>query len=389
MNALESKVLDLEKIVEEMSNGFLGFSVDLLKSRKVDPEQIKQTMEIFLALSNRASRVLDEESGASGDEDFRGDESSSSKTISNPEIEMSQTGDLGGPLMYSSLEEPPTSLSWRRNNPLSVVSGNPDPTGFRVSDPYRNYLWGSLRNSPTDGTSALPYILAGRDSFASRLYFETIVMVVRALRGEESRDILDSMYRYKRRYANFDHILGVTSGVLNMMLHGTSQDPKENPKAVRFSELDGPGESAMKAAIAREVMLHGSTEIEYLNTWNVERYLRDKWRLGVDSITIRTPPRALKAHLDHFSSVNEVPQSAFHDSPENLIPFAPTMIPGFAHSEQSLLDAQSLVERIMLGAVSLGEGPRWHVSFIDRAVQSFLQDHGSRLEIPTYYNMNI
>jgi hypothetical protein len=85
VNALECKVSGLEKIVEEMSNAFLGFSVDLLKSRKVDPEQIKQTMEIFLALSNRASRALDEGSGASGDDqDLRADESSSSKNDLQP-----------------------------------------------------------------------------------------------------------------------------------------------------------------------------------------------------------------------------------------------------------------------------------------------------------------
>jgi hypothetical protein len=66
-------------------------------------------------------------------------------------------------------------------------------------------------------------------------------MAIRALRGEEPRDILDSMYRYKRRYANFDHILGVTSGVLNMMLHGTSQDPKETPKLSDFQSWMAPG----------------------------------------------------------------------------------------------------------------------------------------------------
>jgi hypothetical protein len=380
VNVLESKVSDLEKVVEQMSNTFLDFSDDLLESRQVDPEKIKKTMAVFLALSNRASRALDDEGGASEDEqDIRGDQSSSSKAISNAKIETSQKGDLEGPLIYSSFEELPTSLS-QRNKPLSAVSGDPDTIGFRVSDPYRNYLWGSPQNSSTDGTSALPYILAGRDSFASRLYFETIVMAVRALQGEGSGNILDSMYRYKRRYANFDHILGVTSGVLNMMLHGTSQDPKENPKAVRFSELDGPQESAMKAAIAQEVVMHGSSETEYLNTWNVERYLRDKWGLGVDSTIVRTPLRALEAHSDHFSSAVDVAQSASG----NPIPFAPTMVPGFAHSEQSLFDTQSLVERIMLGAVSLGEGPRWHVSFVDNAVQSFLQHHSSKLGIPTY-----
>ena len=142
----------------------------------------------------------------------------------------------------------------------------------------------------------------------------------------------------------------------------------------------------MKAAIAKEIALHGSSETEYLNTWSVERYLRDKWGLGVDSNTIRAPPWALEAHSDDFFSAPHYGrrEHGFPRSPENPIPFAPTMVPGFPHSEPPLLDAQSLIEKIRLGAVSLGEGPRWHVSYIDNAVQSFLQDSRANLRIQTY-----
>lgn len=368
-SGLESKVSDLEMIIEEMSNTFLEFSDELLKSREVDPARIKQTTEVFLALSHRASRALDEEAGETGDEleqDMDGGESSSLE-LSVKYEHATSLGDVGEPSVHFILGE-------TQRNPLAVVPRTSNAQEIRISDPYGNHLWGTPQNSSKDGTSAIPYILAGRDSFASRLYFESMVLIVRALRGEASRDILDSVYRYKRRYVIFDHILGVTSGVLNMLLHGTSQDPKESNTTVAWSE---PDETAIKAAIGRDLMLHGSSEMEFLNTWKVERYLRDKWGLGVDSMTIRTPTRALEA----YSSVADglTGQGYPPNLPGNPILFAPTMVPGFAHSEQALFDAQSLVEKIVLGAVSLGEGPRWHVSFIDGAVKSFLQENRIRL----------
>lgn len=382
MNSLETKVLDLEKIIGEMCNTFLGFSKDLLISRQVEAEKIKQTTEIFLALSHRASRTLDEEGGCSGEgleHDPRGDESFSSEMSLKSELPTSLR-DLRDPSVNSYFEQVHASLPPRPCNQLAMASRSPNTTEFRVPDPYCNYLWGIPQNSSRDGTSAIPYILAGRDSFASRLYFESIALLVRALQGGASRDIVDSAYRYKRHYVGFDHILGVTTGVLSMLLHGTSQDPKEQRIAVGISELDGPDETAMKAAIARDIVLHGSSETEYLNTWGVERYLRDKWGLGVDSASVRTPPRALEAYSDDISSIVDgelTGQSAFPDSQGNVMPFAPTMVPGFAHTEHALLDAQSLVEKIILGVVSLGEGPRWHVSYIDSAVKAFLQENRS------------
>jgi hypothetical protein len=361
--------LDLGKIIEKMSNTFLEHTDELLKSRQVDPVHIKQITEVFLELSNRASRALDEEieeEKESGN-DLREGQRLSSETILMPGLATS----VGDPLSSSYFESP------RQSTPLSVVPGGGDSTGLTVADPYRNYLWGTPQNCSTDGTSAIPYILAGRDSFASRLFFETIAMIVRAHREDASSDIVHSVYRYKRHYVNLDRVLGVTTGVLNMLLHGTSQDPKEERQATRAAELEQPEESTIKAAIAKDLVSYGYSQTEYLNTWNVERYLQNRWNLRIDSTTVRTPSQALEAYSKGFSSIEQ-------DIPRNPIPFAPTMVPGFKQSEQPVLDAQSLIERIMLGVVSLGEGPRWHFSHVDSAVHAFLRDHSSQLHRSVY-----
>jgi hypothetical protein len=379
VNGLESKISTLEKIIEEMSNTFLGFSNDLLKSRRVNPAQIWQTTGVFLTLSQRASRALDEEPEETGKEaeyDMRKGRSSLFELGLKAELgfksePVTSMEELADPLFY-------TLYGNAEGSPLAVLSGTSTAQDFRIPDPHRNYLWGMPQGSSMDGTSAIPYILAGRDSFASRLYFESIALIVRALRGEASKDFLESAYRYKRHYVTFDHILGVTSGVLNMLLHGTSKDPKGQSKSVAtFAPED---ETAITVAIARDMALQGSSKMEYLNTWNVERYLRDRWGLGVDSTTIRAPLRALEAYSDEFmyAAGEFAAPSVFPDSLGNLTPFAPTMVPGFAHAEQVLFDAQSLVEKIVMGAVSLGEGPRWHVSFVDGAVESFLQENRTR-----------
>ena len=366
MAGLESKISELDKIVEEMSNTFLGFSKDLLKSQQLDPILLKHTTQVFLSLSQRASHALDDEesveTGEDASHDLRRNESSSTELDMQSGFAAS-LGDIGDPPAQSFNEKPQPNL-------IAVVPGTRRVQPCGIPDPYQNYLWGTPQGSSNDGTSAIPYILAGRDSFASRLYFESIVQIVRALQGE-APSFLDSAYRFKRHYVSFHRILGVTSGVLNMLLHGTSQDPKERNKSVLASEPEDG--DLITASIAQDLALRGVSYTEYLNTWNVELYLRDKWGLGVTSSTVRTPKRVLEVHP---GVLTEQMPSVSNPDP---IAFAPTLVPGFSHSEQTLFDAESLVEKIVLGAVSLGKGPRWHVSVIDGIVNSFLQE--SRIKL--------
>ena len=96
--------------------------------------------------------------------------------------------------------------------------------------------------------------------------------------------------------------------------------------------------------------------------------------IELDSTSVRAPPRGPADVLDDFSKVGDEMTGRRKLSRMGHIPLAPTMIPGFPHFEQPYLDAQSLLEKIIPGTVSLGEGPRWHFCYIDSAVQSFLQE---------------
>lgn len=220
-------------------------------------------------------------------------------------------------------------------------------------NPYLNNVWQSPSFPPSSSISPsiLPHILAGRDSFASRLYFETISLAVQSLAGTTpvSFAFAQSMFRFKMRYASRTQLLGVLSGVLNTLLQGTSSF---GGGAV-FEMRD------IKAAIVGEVERGGAREEEFLSTWEVERYLRTRWRLGIDSQAVRVWPASL-------GSADGVGVAGL---------FAPTMVPGFVGIEEVILNAEPLVERLKPAALSIGEGPRWHLGDIDDAVQTFLHEN--------------
>ncbi len=240
----------------------------------------------------------------------------------------------------------------------------------------RNHLWGMPENAPTEETSAIPYILAGRDSFSSFLYYETMVMVARALRAEIPGEILSSVLRYKIRHATFEQVLNIVTRVLDALLHGTSQGtdasriavPQEQPRTF-------PDQSSVKTAILEEIASSGTPETEYLNTWGVERYLQDSWGLLISSNSVRIRPQALLAAGRRSSSFAVFPDPPYH--------LGPNIVPGFSRVDQMIFHARPLVEKIKLGAVSLGEGPRWHISSIDDAVESFLKERGRGMEVST------
>lgn len=90
---------------------------------------------------------------------------------------------------------------------------------YQVADLHMNYLWRLQPQGPlADRASAIPCILAGRDSFAAILYFETISLADRSLQGEAPTKFANSMFRYKFHYRSSAHIRTVLDGVLNILL---------------------------------------------------------------------------------------------------------------------------------------------------------------------------
>lgn len=368
MVALEEKCRDMELVIEEMSKTFLNFSDSLLQSGSVNPKILRPTMETFLQLSQRAARELGEESvktpddiGEESDTPTRSTElikrnnSGASKIVASREV---ATRDHS---LYSS--EDPMVMSQDASDATPRASGNGDLSNF---EPLVDYsLWGLPKQSTsTDETCAIPYILAGRDSFASRLYFETIVLTVAALQGERPREIVQSIFRYKMQFANSSKILGCLSKVLNLMLHGTSQNPNRSGGEDMFQGSSETRETTKKA-IMRIIGSQGSTESDYLSSWEVEQYLRNRWSLGIDSKAVRVHPFGAES-LNPSHPRGEL---------QRPLSYAPTIVPGFSGPEQIILDVQPLVEALSRVTVSIGEGPRWHFPQVDHIVQCFLAEN--------------
>ncbi|KAH7420005.1 hypothetical protein BKA64DRAFT_634657 [Cadophora sp. MPI-SDFR-AT-0126] len=410
---LEEKCKTLESVVEAMTNEFIRFSDGLLGvgemgSGDVDAyvkRELRGTMERFLELGRRAGREPGEEEGdAGGDEQQQQEILSAAKEDVNTGInEVARTYrsdfDLSKPSGGREQES-----NFFSDSSISILPPSNSAAGFysqttaisfpaasfhapqQNANPYLNNIWTIPPASPSD-SSAIPYILAGRDSFAARLYFSMISSAVHSLRGNQPPTLAQSFFRYKCHYVSPIRIQKVVDGVLNMLLHGTSQVRAPTGGVLSFGlgeeEFSGDDdEMRVKRAILSEVEQRGEKEDEFLATWGVERYLRTKWRLAVDSNTVRVKPRAVVSEecvniVSDFGHMGAVGWEVL-ESGGGVVMGAPTIIPGFEHISQKIWDAGTLVERLLDVAVTIGEGPRWHYKQIDSVVEAFLVENGSR-----------
>lgn len=379
-----------------MANEFIRFSDGLFGNgdgrsgvEDVDAyvkRELQGTMERFLELGRRAGRdpgEQEEEEGEGAEENAdEGQEEGTNFDYS--ERNGSQLQDHTMLSTRPSTLQPPEPLhSQHTTVALPTISSNAPHQNPNL---YLNNIW-TLSPPSSSDTSAIPYILAGRDSFAARLYFSIISSAVHSLRGTSPPTLAQSFFRYKCRYISPSRIQSVVDGVLNMLLHGTSQARAPTGGVPGLGPVHGAwggedDEVTIKRAILSEVEERGEREDEFLATWDVEKYLKTKWRLAIDSTTVRVKPRAVISE----ECLNAV--SAFGDFGGNLVGSgdgdigvimgAPTMIPGFEHSCQRIWDAGSLVERLLDVAVTIGEGPRWHYRQIDSVVEAFLVENASR-----------
>jgi hypothetical protein len=127
-------------------------------------------------------------------------------------------------------------------------------------------------------------------------------------------------------------------------------------------------ELVIKSRIIDEIEMMGGSEKEYLSTWDVERYLRNKWRLLLDSNWVRIRPLALLGTDDGHPSTTT---DGIYDKYEL---FAPTVVPGFSQRKPIVWDVSSLVEKLERLAVTIGQGPRSHYRDVDTAIESFLEE---------------
>jgi hypothetical protein len=362
---LKEKCHDLEGVVEDMTNTFIAFSDSLLNSGSLGPEttkELRETMKKFIVFSEKAAR---DPLGAapSSDENIEPptmdpvieDSDSSSKTFPNafqPQV-ISST-----PPFF----ETDPILRDTRDLPQTPVIYGTNIMDFPNMNPYANYgIWG-LRPQH-ERSSMIPYVVAGRDSFASRLFYGSIVRSLRSLRGEGPAEDAYRIFRFKFRYMSPAQIQTILDGLLDTLLHGTSQKWGDSGESIK-SEQD---KLRVKAQIVREIEVMGGSEEEYLSTWDVERYLRNKWRLSLDSNWVKLQP--MLAAQDGLQSTTV---HGIYDKYELL---APTVVPGFSQPKQVVWDVSSLVEKLEGLTVTIGQGPRWNYKDVDTAVEEFLEEN--------------
>ncbi|KAH6674288.1 hypothetical protein B0J14DRAFT_35952 [Halenospora varia] len=360
ISAVEQRCKNLEKVVEEMTTTFVGFSDKLVASGTTNEntiQDLKHTLAKFLHLGRSAAKEVsdeDEEMPEGGIVE-NSDEGVGKENMCTVAGLLEQEAFLSNAL---SLDEEITNSA---GGPAQV---SPQQPGAVTFNPYlNNSIWSPIQ-SATDA-SIVPYIVAGRDSFASRLYYETINLAARSLRGEAPWSFAESMFRFKMQYATRAQLAGVLGGVLNMLLLGTNR-LQEGYVPQEVVDCEG----VVKAAILAQIVAGGETEQEYLSTWEVEKHLKERWSLAIDSKAVKIQHNGCSSEKGLVSTVNPGYSPAM---------FAPNLIPGFSQPLQAIFDIQTLIEKIKLMAVTIGEGPRWKRSDVDEATENFLKQNGVRL----------
>ena len=333
----------LQDVVEGLSETFVGVNDALVASGSLsrDPEMarvLKEGMERFLALSRVAQQETGDDFEETDDQDV---EDPLAGALASPAALEPEKGSGTGGLSRQGLE-PMSNLRFDQTERSASQNGSFSP---RLS--YCGVWTGfsSDSSSPSGTTNnILHYITAGHDSFAARLYWNSLTWAFRSLRGDEGFpiDFAKSMFTYKMRYSTPQQVLTVIAHVLNQMLLGTSDitfNPSRSWEAFAGQRtLPDPSDSgavetnAVKNAIHRDIIQDGGMVDDYLDTWSVERYLANRWGVVVDSSTARHAQRS------------------------------------------SVMDVNPLLESLTAAAVTIGEGPRYPKAEIDMAVQSYLTE---------------
>lgn len=357
VSAIVKKCQDLEKVVDEMMSEFVGFSDVLMRKLDIDREAVgpllRDTIERFLELGKRAAKEPGEDNLIETAEDEEHGGSGMTQGKQRMPVRGSEDEQPGSESIDVEQNISPVwsnfvpTLPLPESKPRNLADATPNPMDWATFDPYINNLWQPPSTSPL-ATSVIPYILAGRDSFASRLYFETISIATRSLSGDLPWDFAQSMFRFKLRYASRPMLFRVLASVLDMLLQGTTRIVSGG-KLADYGDVDV--DCHVKDSIVTELERGGRKEKDFLSTWQVERYLKERWALEVDSQAVRV------------------------QSQGNVIVFAPTFVPGFVEKAQVILNTGTLLDRLRAVSVTIGEGPRWHLTDIDSIVQTFLQEN--------------
>jgi hypothetical protein len=434
ITALEKRVNLLENAVEEMSKEFVGLGDRLLQSSQVtrNPpllDDLRGTMRRFLDIVQTTDRGNDEEeSSEPADTAQQHDSSESSKGPMEMAIVTPATA---GGTLPNALPNVPSVVA-----ELPIFFAQPNeligPATLDIIQletlgrfsPRLSYglLGGSFPTLENVSTIYnMDYLIGGLNSFATRLFFDTVDMVWRAMAGElHMPGFIASACRYRLRHDRPD--------ILRMLCYHKATQLRNEGVTVDRGGLDSDPETMelaqnaftpqdyarLKHAIigcVSELLQDGSSPDEWLDPWSTYRYIGTKWGLKLTSSVILVPSKALRSFSasqsqDTIMDLSTTEDSCFStqrlsvDTNTSTMDFSqhgqnamasalsesenysqsqhrqntvPAMPMKFGDEQPDVIvNAQRLLQKLALDMICLGDGPRYAKPHIDAAVQSFL-----------------
>jgi len=300
------------------------------------------------------------------------------------------------------------------------------PTTGKFSPRLDYGLFGSPPRQLLNALPAVPwsqYLIAGPNSFAMRLYVDTLDTVLKALQGQITiSGFVPHVCRYHFRYERPDTLTDLIRRQLNLTKTGGYKTNMifEKRERDRSLVLLGPSDYAARSLIP-QIIKDASQELGnldlWLDPWGAQQYILSNWNIRLSSTTAKIPAHV----LDTLNSSMQPRWEVVEDFPDfditNNDVYPPTesgpigagstsfsALPNFTRDTQayepyiyrndvsnrepfesanyavnrSALDQvhgiQSLVQQLSIDAVCFGDGPRFLKTEIDRVIQQFLRE---------------
>ncbi|KAL2062208.1 hypothetical protein VTL71DRAFT_6474 [Oculimacula yallundae] len=404
---LRKRISSLEDAIEGMSGEFLKFGERSLTTSQAQApglqkalEDLRSTTERFLSIARVAEAVAGDDGEEDGVFEKKGTGSPSLKAQKESAERSSlisqscMSADMGieMPFRMSTISQVPYISPPQFGIPPQIQSssGRFSPSlgyGLLSGSPLQNAALSSLWTH---------YIIAGPNSFAMRLYKDTLILMFQVLRGEISiPGFIPSIGRFRFKYETTANFMSLAEGQLSRMTIGDSDvemgaNPNQTPAAASSLVLFGPSHPVMSAPLRAQIHSEVNYEIgsmsEWLDPWNTQQYLQSRWGLQCSYATA-------SVSAERWASVNSEVGNDFANEPVVLPvgdlpsirpwdplsqqaqagPFGDAALPGQAPMPPDLIfNSQPLAEQLIQEAVCFGEGPRFFKEHIDKAVRNFL-----------------
>lgn len=231
-----------------------------------------------------------------------------------------------------------------------------------------------------------------------RLYKDTLRLMSKAITGEMLiPGFLPSIGRYRFRHEQTEDFLAQVRNQLSKM-YLEEQTGIPTPSFDDSVVLFGPSHPVMLNPLRAIIQRDAKDEIglldDWLDPWNTQQYLENRWGFRVFWDTTQISYQHKKN--PSLGGIATNPLILLDTTPQHRILWDPDLnilhhgeevdvtafFPQVSESSDNLLvfNSQPLAEHLIRHSVCFGEGPRFLKEKIDTAAQHFLRDLGLRAE---------